>query len=151
MVPQQEDSETKKRHPACFESDMWTNAEKKYNSGKLECRRLLKAHKKFIYYLYGVRFVVEIDARKLVHQLNYPASDLLGSIVSRWLACIWLFTFDIKHVVGMKHGGPDTLSRRGKAKEDSEDEDLDDWEDQMDLDLSVVHAFPVEVRDEMPK
>ena len=64
-----------------------------------------------------------------------------------------MFTFDIKHVAGTKHRGPDTLSRRGKAKEDSEDEDPNDLEDQMDLDLSVAQAFPVEIHDdvEMPE
>ena len=49
-----------------------------------------------------------------------------------------MFTCDIKHVAGTKHGGPDALSRRGKAKEDSEDEDPDELEDQMDLDLTVA-------------
>ena len=39
---------------------------------------------------------------------------------------IRLFTFYIKHVVGTKVSGPDALSRRGKAGEDSKDEDPDD-------------------------
>ena len=101
-VLQQEDSKMKKRHPAHYESGMWTDAERKYDSRKLECRGLLKALKKLRYYLYGVRFLVEIDARMLVHQLNQPASDLPGSVVNRWLAWIRLFTFDIKHVAGTK-------------------------------------------------
>jgi len=54
----------KKRYPARYESGIWTDAEKKYDAGNLECRRLLK---KFRYYLYGVRFLVEIDASMLVH------------------------------------------------------------------------------------
>ena len=112
-ILQQEEVDTKKRHPARYESGMWASSEKKYDSGKLECRGLLKALKKFRYYLYGVRFLVEIDARTLVHQLNQPASDLPGSVVNRWLAWIRMFTFDIKHVAGRKHSGPDGLSRRG--------------------------------------
>ena len=34
-------------------------------------------------YPYGVRFLVEIDAKTLVRQLNQPASDLPGSLVNR--------------------------------------------------------------------
>lgn len=32
----------KKRNPARYESGMWASSEKKYDSRKLECRRLLK-------------------------------------------------------------------------------------------------------------
>ena len=76
----------KKRHPAQYESGLWASSEKKYDSGKLECRGLLKALKNLRYCLYGVIFLREIDARTLVHQLNQPASDLPGCIVNRWLA-----------------------------------------------------------------
>ena len=58
-------------------------AERQYDGGKLQCRGLLKALKKLRYYLYGVQFLVEIDAKTLVHQLNQPASDLPGSVVNR--------------------------------------------------------------------
>ena len=102
--------DTKKRHPTQYESGMWASSEKKYDSGKLEYRGLLKALKKFRHYLYGVRFLVENDARTLVHQLNQPASDLLRSVVIRWLIWIRIFTFNIKHVAGRKHRGPDGLS-----------------------------------------
>ena len=86
------------------------------------CSVLLKALKKLRVYLYGVRFVVEIDARTFVHQLNQPASTLPGSVVNRWLAWIRMFSFEIKHVEGKKHGGPDGLSRRKKSEEDSDDD-----------------------------
>ena len=135
-ILQQEEAESTKRHPARYESGMWTDAEKKYDAGKLECRGLLKVLKKLRYYLYGIRFLVEIDARTLVHQLNQPASDLPGSVVNRWLAWIRMFTFEIKHVAGRRHGGPDALSRRGKAEEDSEEEDPEELEASMDADLA---------------
>ena len=80
---QQEDETMKKRHPVRFELGVWNEAEKKHDGGKLECRGLLKALKKLRVYLYGVQFVVEIDARTLVHQLNLPISDLPGSVVNR--------------------------------------------------------------------
>ena len=62
---------------------MWASSERQYDSGKLACRGLLKALKKLGYYLYGIRFLVEIDTRRLVHQLNQPVSDLLGLVVNR--------------------------------------------------------------------
>ena len=100
--------------------------------------------------------MVEIDARTLVQQLNQTASDLPVSVVNRWLAWIRLFTFDINHVAGTKHGGPDALSRRGKAAEDYEDEDTDDLEVQMDLDRAVVTVLlaavsPAECLDKVPQ
>ena len=49
-----------------------------------------------------------------------------------------MFTFDIKHVAGRKHGWPDRLARRGLAPEDSEDEDPEELEASMDADLTPV-------------
>jgi len=57
-----EEPKTGKRHPARFEWGIWTEAEKKYDAGKLACRGLLKALMKLRMYLYGVRSLVEIDA-----------------------------------------------------------------------------------------
>lgn len=134
-ILQQEDKGTKKCHPARFESGAWSEAEKKYDRGKLECKRLLKVLKKLRVYLYCVRFVVEINARTLVHQLNLPAPDLPGSVVNRWLAWIRLFSFEIKYIAGKKHGGPDGLSRRGRCEGDSDGEDVDELEESMDVNL----------------
>ena len=61
--------------------------------------------------------MIEIDARTLVHQLNQPTSDLPVAVVGRWLAYIRLFSFDIKHVAGVKHKGPDAVSRRPGTEE----------------------------------
>ena len=67
ILQQEDDLDAKQRHPSRYENGLWTPAEKKYDGGKLECRGLLKALKKLRYYLYGVRFLVEIDAKTLVH------------------------------------------------------------------------------------
>lgn len=130
----------RKRHPARYEGGCWAGSELNYDAGKLECRGLMKALKKFREYLYGTKFLVEIDARTLVYQLNLPASDLPGSVVNRWLAWIRLFDFDIEHVEGKKHGGPDGLSRRGKHSEDSEESDVEEMERMMDADLMSVRV-----------
>ena len=75
-----------KRHSCHFESGLWAPPEKNYDAGKKECKGLLKALKKMRFWLYGVHFRVEIDARTLVHQLNLPANDLPGALVMRWIA-----------------------------------------------------------------
>ena len=49
-----------------------------------------------------------------------------------------MFTSDIKHVAGRKNGGPEGLSRRGLAPEDSEDEHPEELEASMDADLAPV-------------
>ena len=54
-----------KRHPVRFESGVWMDSELGYDVGKRECRALLKTLKKFRYWLYGVHFLLEIDANTL--------------------------------------------------------------------------------------
>ena len=76
----------KKRHPARYESGIWSPAEKNYNAGKLECKAVLKGLKKFRQYLYGIHFIMEVDVKILVAQLNQTASDLSGAMVTRWIA-----------------------------------------------------------------
>ena len=68
-ILQQEDCE-ERRHPARYESGLWTPAETQYDAVKLECRGLMQALKKFRYYLYRTYFLIEIDACTLVHQLK---------------------------------------------------------------------------------
>ena len=70
------------------------------------------ALKKFRFWLYGVHFVVETDAHTLAAQLNRTATDLPGALVTRWLAWIGLFDFEVKHVPGVRNGAADALSRR---------------------------------------
>ena len=43
-----------------------------------------------------MRFVVEIDAKTLLHQLNLPIVDLPGAMVTRWITWIRLFDFDVR-------------------------------------------------------
>ena len=113
--------------------------DRKYDGGKLECRGLLKVLKKLHYYLHRVQFLVEIDTKMLVHQLNQPASKLPSSVVNRWLTWIRLFDFELGHVSGLKHGGPDSLSRRLR-RDDNSKSDEEDVEDAMDMDLAVLRG-----------
>ena len=84
-----------KRHPSRYESGIWSSAEKKYDATKRECRGVLKALKKVRYWLYGVRFILETDASVLVAQLKQLGTDLLGALVTQWIAWIQLFDFDV--------------------------------------------------------
>ena len=53
-----------------------------------------------------------------------------------------MFTFEIKHVAGKRHSGPDALSRRRRSPDDSEGEDPEELEDYIDLELSSAYILP---------
>src|SRR5436853_1699 len=62
-----------------------------------------------------------MDANVLVVQLNWLAIDLLGSLVTRWIAYIRLFDFEVCHVSRHKHIVVDRLSRRLYTKSNNID------------------------------
>jgi len=125
--------------PARFESGIWNAAEKKYDAVKLECRGLLKALKKFRFWLFGRHFLVETDAQTLVWLLNQPPNDLPNAMMTRWLAYIRLFDFDVKHIPGNKNSAADALSRRGLTAEDP-DESEDESDDYFDGQLYSMYV-----------
>jgi len=138
-ILQQED-ENNDRHLSRYESGLWNKAEKRYDAAKRECRRLMKALKKFRNYVYGVRFLVETDANTLVHQLNLPTNDLPGALATRWIAWIQLFDFDMKHVPGRLNGGPDGLSRWPRGEGEPEPEEQDDLEETIEASLRGIRV-----------
>jgi len=102
--------------PARFEGGIWSDAEKRYDALKLECRALLIGLKKLRFWLYGRYFTVLTDSQTLVWLLNQPPNDLPNAMMTRWLSYIRLFDFDTKHVPGSKNGAADALSRRGEGE-----------------------------------
>jgi len=120
-----------KRHPVRYESGVWSTSERNWDSGKHECKALLLTLKKLRSYLYGVRFTVETDAQTLVAQLQRSATDLPGALVTRWLALLNLWDFDIVHVSGKKNVVADALSRRpepeGWTPPEEPEEDVEDF------------------------
>ena len=54
-----------------------------------------------------------------------------GAAVNRWIVGIKLFQFELVHVPGCLHPGPDGLSCRAASPNDpiDEDEDMDNWLD----------------------
>lgn len=123
--------ENRKLRVARYESGTWDRAEQNYDATKRETRAILKALRKLRFYLYGVHFVLETDARVLVDQLKRAATDLPGSLVTRWIACIRMFDFEVRHIPGKKHTAADGLSRRlatkAEREEDAMEEDIEDW------------------------
>ena len=97
----------RKQYPSRHKSGIGLAMEKKYNTTKRKCRGVLKALKKFRYWLYGVRFILETDVRVLLAQLNQSGTDLLGALVTQWIAWIQLFDFEVWHVPGRKHSTAD--------------------------------------------
>jgi hypothetical protein len=70
-------------HPARFESGIWSDAERKYNALRLECRGLIKALKKLRFWLFGRYFTVTTDSQTLVWLLNQPPNDLPNAMMTR--------------------------------------------------------------------
>ena len=57
------------------------------------------------------KLVVEMNAQYIKRILNKP--DLHpNAAMSRWIAAILMFDFELVHVPGTKHKGPNRLSRR---------------------------------------
>jgi hypothetical protein len=141
------------RKPARYESGVWSDTESKYDAGRLECRAVLMAFKKFRHWLYGVHFVLETDANTLVAQLNRTATDLPGALVTRWIAWIQLFDFDVKHVPGTSNSAADALSRRPPTKEDLHERDQEqNIDDFVDTEVLFLRASccPVSANAEIP-
>jgi hypothetical protein len=63
-------------HLARYESGVWSDAERNYDALKLKCRGLLKALKKFRFWLFGRYFTVRTDSQSLVWLLNQSPNDL---------------------------------------------------------------------------
>ena len=134
----------RRRHVCRYDSGIWSKTEAAYDAGKRECRGVLMALKKVRHYLYGVYFILEVDARTLVAQLNKSAADVPGALLNRWLAWIRLFDFDVRHVPGKKHLAADGLSRRPRTADDDQDNE-EDVEEFLDMRLDCVQAYSVQV------
>lgn len=99
------------RKPVCWESGTWTEAAKRYDATKRECRAVLFALHSLRFHLYGCRFVLETDALVLVQQLNGAMSDVPGALINRWIGVIKQFDFEVRHIPGIRNPVADALSR----------------------------------------
>ncbi len=133
-----------KRHSVRYENEIWSNAKKKYDVIKRECREILKILKKIRFYLYDVKFILKTNARVLVDQLNRSDTDLSDALVTRWLVWIRLFDFEVRHVLDIKHTAANDLFRKSSSFNDlkkvAEEKNIDDW---MNTQLDCVRVFSV--------
>ncbi len=73
--------EEKHCHIIQYESRLWSEIERHHDAEKQECCDVLKMFKKCCQYLWGVHFVLELNANTLVAQLNQIANDLSGALI----------------------------------------------------------------------
>ena len=134
-----------------FGSGCWNEREARYSQAKRELKGLLDALRSVRIFIIGVQnLVVEVDAKYIKGMINNP--DILpDNTINRWIAGILLFHFKLVHVPADRHGGPDGLSRRGKAEEDPEEaDDFDEWLDTTYAFLTTVSAYTHE-SEELPQ
>ncbi|MBW0579440.1 hypothetical protein O181_119155 [Austropuccinia psidii MF-1] len=108
---------------------MFSRLEFKYFKPKLEMCGVARILKKFQTILWGKHFEIQVDAKALIEMINTPS--LLNAPMTRWVAFIQLFLFDLVHKPGKTFTMPDGLSRRpkGEDKEESKRDDFDEEED----------------------
>jgi hypothetical protein len=54
-----------RRCPSRYKNGIWSQAKRKYDATKRECRAIFKAFKKFRSWLYKIHFVLKTDANVL--------------------------------------------------------------------------------------
>ncbi|XP_015904967.2 uncharacterized protein [Parasteatoda tepidariorum] len=95
-------------HPVSFFSKMLSPSERSYPAIKLELFAIFKSIIAFKQYLYNRKFVLQTDAKSLIH---YKKVQSPADLITRWLLQISEYDFTIEHVPGSKNVLPDYLSR----------------------------------------
>jgi hypothetical protein len=133
-----------KKHSIRYESELWFETKQKYNVTKRECREVLKTLKKVRYYLYNCKFILKIDARVLIAQLNRSSTNLSSALITRWIAWIRFFDFDVRHVSEAKHTAIDDLFRKlsssANIAEIEAEEDINDW---IEAQMNCVRIYSI--------
>ena len=123
-------NEQGQRKPSRYGSISWTECEAWYSQSKLELHGVFRALKSLRLHLVGLpTFHLEVDVKYIKGMLNNPDIQP-NTAINRWIAGILLFNFELIHIPGKLHGGPDGLSRQRSTLED-EEEPQDDWVDEV--------------------
>ncbi len=76
---------------------------------KLELYGVFRALKAEQHRLHNIHFQVIVDAGFIAQMMQAP--DLPNTAMTRWIAYIQLFTFEIQHNPGVMHQVPDGLTQ----------------------------------------
>jgi hypothetical protein len=104
--------------PALYESLLFSDVESRYSQPKLELCGVSRILKKLQTILWGQHFELQVDAHSLIQMINSPS--LPNAPMTRWVAFIQLFSFDIVHRPGKSFTMPDGLSRRPRGDDESD-------------------------------
>ncbi len=106
----------------------------------------MKTLKKICYWLYDIKFIIEININILMMQLNQSTSDLSEALMTWWFTLIRLFNFDVHHVLDCKHSALNELLRRLRESSDNEDEthkkDINNF---INAQLNFIHLCSVSI------
>lgn len=120
--------------PARYGSLPLTTVQARYAQSKLELYGLMRALWHYRIFIVGVsKLIVEVDALSIKGMLNRP--DIQASaLINRWIEAILMFDFELIHIPGERHKGPDALSRRGFTRKEKEEEVVPEiWLDDLAL------------------
>jgi hypothetical protein len=110
--------------PVFYESEVFSEVESRYSQPKLELCGVAKILRKFKTKLWGQHFELQVDAKALIQMINAPS--LPNAAMTRWVAYIQLFSFDLVHKHGKSFGMPDGLSRRERGSDSDEAESFNE-------------------------
>ncbi|MBW0509134.1 hypothetical protein O181_048849 [Austropuccinia psidii MF-1] len=110
-----------------YESINFSKLESKYSKPKLELCGVAKIHTKLQKILWGQHFELKVDGKALIEMIN--TSCLPNATMTRWVAFIQIFSFDLGHKPGKTLTIPDGLSRRPKNSEE-EDGDTPEFDEE---------------------
>ena len=94
-----------KDRPVLYESLVFAPVESRYSQPKLELCGVAKMLKKLQVTLWGQHFELHVDAKSLIQMINSPS--LPSAPMTRWVAFIKLFSFDLVHKPGKTLTLPD--------------------------------------------
>ena len=106
VLTQEEDG---KDRPVLYESVTFTATESRYSQPKLELCGVTKIVQRLQHLLWGVHFELLVDAEALARMINSPT--LPNAPMTRWVAFLQLFSFNVVHIPGKAFTMPDALSR----------------------------------------
>jgi hypothetical protein len=126
-----QEDETGRKHPARYGSLPINDRESRYSQAKLELYGLYRALRDCKYWIAGVtNLKVELDAKYVPGMIRAP--DIQPSAAeNRWIQGILRYDFEVIHVPGERHKGPDALSRRPPTESELEEAEIIDSDDDM--------------------